>query len=328
MTDSIAEIRENTLELLGALPGIKTFDDHFTKADYYNLVQLGLKLKVIKLQEQENRATFYLSGQTVYLEQTIKFKIWLIPVLGRYIHYEILLIPEVLHWPLAINNLKTIVQENAPIFTALVAYMWRMNSEIMSIVSLEREQEPDLLNLKLTATEIKQSLKPGHMFNFEIDDQDFISNMNKTTHPEMALLKHLISWWYGINDQNALMPVIKVNVDQITKNLFTEYSSDRIDLALGNFKDLKVNFKPMYLKTDATEISADLYDEKANNINHYFYDTNTFKLVKELYRRPEMNFSFAECKLDYETDILTIKVLKPKLTWIDKIRYFMFILQD
>ena len=119
---------------------------------------------------------------------------------------------------------------------------------------------------------------------------------------------------------------IKVNVDQITKNLFTEYSSDQIDLALGNFKDLKVNFKPMYLRTEADEISADLYDEKANNISHYFYATNTFKLVKELYRRPEMNFSFAECKLDYETDILTIKVLRPKPTWLDKIRYF--ILQD
>ena len=325
MINPITEVRKNTLELLGALPGIKTFDDHFTKADHAAKMQIGANPKVISLQEQDELPSFYLAGQTVYLEQTIKFKIWLLPIAGRYSHYETLIIPDVLHYPLEINNLKEIVQENTSVFAILVAYIWRMNSEIMQLVSFESKKERDLLNLKLTETEIKQVLKPGHMFNSEIDDPNFIKDMEDKIHPEAEFIKKLIVFWQEVNQHNQLEPVIKVNVDQITKNLFTEYISDRLDLELGNFADLKVNFKPIYLKTDSNEIVAELYDAKANEITRYFYYTNTFKLVKELYRRPEMNFSYAECKLDYETDVLTIKVLKTKVTWKDKVRHFFLL---
>lgn len=325
MINSLNDIRENTLKLLGALPGIKTFDDHFTKADHTAKMQIGANPKVINLQEQDQLPNFYLAGQTVYLDQTIKFKIWLLPVADMYDSYETIIIPDVLRYPLEINNLKEIVQENSSLFATLVAYIWRMNSEIIHICSLERKQEQDLLDLKLTDTEIKQALKPGHMFNSEINNPHFIKDMEDQVHPEAVFIKELIAYWLEVNRHSPLEPVIKVNVDQITKNLFTEHISDRADLELGTFKNSKNNFKPIYLQTDSDEIVAELYDVKANEIMRYFYHTNTFKLVKELYRRPEMNFSYAECKLDYETDILTIKVLKTKVTWKDKVRAFLLL---
>lgn len=325
MMNSLADIRENTLKLLGALPGIKTFDDHFTKADHAAKMQIGANPKVINLQEQDQLPDFYLAGQTVYLDQTIKFKIWLLPVADMYDSYETIIIPDVLHYPLEINNLKEIVQENTSLFATLVAYIWRMNSEIIHICSLKRKQEQDLLDLKLTDTEIKQALKPGHMFNLEINNPHFIKDMEDQVHPEAEFIKKLIAYWLEVNQHSPLERVIKVNVDQITKNLFTEHISDRLDLELGNFENSKANFKPIYLQTDSDEITAELYDAKANEILRYFYHTNTFKLVKELYRRPEMNFSYAECKLDYETDVLTIKVLKTKVTWKDKVRHFLLL---